>query len=115
MINFINTSISEIISRKYETAILNAIGMTSKQIRSMQMLESLIFALIVSLFYVPVSTLLSYLIIGVILRDSGAFKYHFSIVPIAVTMLLLIVTSVIIPLIVSKFITKKSAVERLSD
>ena len=115
MINFINTSISEIISRKYETAILNAIGMTSKQIRSMQMFESLIFALIVSLFYVPVSTLLSYLIIGVILRDSGAFKYHFSIVPIAVTMLLLIVTSVIIPLIVSKFITKKSAVERLSD
>ena len=113
MLNFMNTSISEIISRKYETAILNAIGMTSKQIRLMQILESLIFSLIVSIFYVPISTLLSYLIIGVILRDSDAFSYHFSVVPIAATMLLLLILSVLIPLAVSKFSVKNSTVERL--
>jgi putative ABC transport system permease protein len=115
VINYINTSMSEIISRRYELAVLNAIGMTSKQIRLMLISESLIFSFVVAAFFIPLGSFFSFFIIDVMLSGSGAFSYQFSITPIAVIMLLLITISVVIPLFVYKIVSKRNTIERLHD
>lgn len=115
VINYINTSMSEIISRRYELAVLNAIGMTSKQIRLMLISESLIFSFVVAAFFIPLGSFFSFFIIDVMLSGSGAFSYQFSITPIAVIMLLLITISVVIPLFVYKIVSKRNTIEWLHD
>lgn len=115
IINFINSSMTGILSRKYEFAVLNAIGMTSKQIKLMLVSESLIFTFGTAMFFIPLGTLFSYIIIGVILKESGSFIYHFSITPILTILLIFIIISVLLPLCFYKMISKKQIIERLRD
>ena len=60
VLNFFNTVMAGIIARKNEIAVLQAIGMTGKQVKEMLIIEGIIYtvgsgllALILSLLFIP--------------------------------------------------------------
>jgi len=115
VLNFINTSLADIFSRKYEFAVLQAIGMTTGQMRTMLITEGLYFIAITGVIFISIGTAASYLILNLFMTESMVYVYHFSILPIAISLSLLFLTAVIIPQIFYKAIAKKSVVERLYE
>lgn len=114
ILNFVNVIVTGIISRQNELAMLNAIGMSGKQMKKMLIWESG--------FYIGMAVILSItfgnvLIWGVCqietIQNQWAFHYQFTIIPILICLPLLLMFAFTIPLVFYKSICKKSVVERL--
>ncbi len=115
ILNFLNSMITSIISRKKEFAMMQSIGMTKNQLRRLLITEGLT--------YISITLILSYAIssfgIGVILRNtaimSGGFtSYKFTLLPLIICTPILLLIAVIIPYIAFKNIESESVVERLA-
>lgn len=113
ILNFINSMVTAIVSRQKEFAMIQSIGMTKRQLRSMLIDEGLYYA---------VSTLIaSYLLgtlgvaIGVRAMVSGDWTatFHFTLMPLVICTPILIVFAILIPYICFKNLEKQSIVERL--
>lgn len=113
ILNFINSMVTAIVSRKREFAMMQSIGMTKRQLRRMLIHEGLLYAII--------SLLLSYLLsipavtVGVRTMIAGDWTatYHFTILPLIICTPVLIGLAVLIPYLCFKNLEKQSIVERL--
>ena len=113
ILNFLNAVLTGIITRKHEFAVLQAIGMTGKQLRHMLMLEGLYYALLA----MAVSTVLS-VTLGPLIGAGCAnvfwfFVYKFSVLPLAVLLPVFILLGLAIPLVTYRGTARQSIVERL--
>ena len=113
ILNFINSMVTAIVSRQKEFAMIQSIGMTKRQLRSMLIDEGLYYA---------VSTLVaSYVLgtlgvaIGVRAMVSGDWTatFHFTLTPLVICTPILIIFAILIPYICFKNLEKQSIVERL--
>ena len=113
ILNFINSMVTSIVSRQKEFAMIQSIGMTKRQLRSMLIDEGLYYA---------VSTLVaSYVLgtlgvaIGVRAMVSGEWTatFHFTLTPLVICTPILIIFAILIPYICFKNLEKQSIVERL--
>ena len=113
ILNFINSMVTAIVSRQKEFAMIQSIGMTKRQLRSMLIDEGLYYA---------VSTLVaSYVLgtlgvaIGVRAMVSGEWTatFHFTLMPLVICTPILIIFAILIPYICFKNLEKQSIVERL--
>lgn len=112
VLNFINSMVTAIISRKREFAVMQSIGMTNRQLRRLLMLEGLYYAGVTLLF----SYSLGALTVGVIVRKlvyGGFSTFHFTLLPLVVCTPILIIFAVAIPYICFRNLEKQSIVERL--
>lgn len=112
ILNFINSMVTAILSRKREFAMLQSIGMTKRQLRNMLICEGLDYAVLTLL----ASFLISTLMVGVVIRAmvSGGFTtFHFTLLPLAICTPILIVFAIVIPYICFRNLEKQSIVERL--
>lgn len=112
ILNFINSMVTAILSRKREFAMLQSIGMTKRQLRNMLICEGLDYAVLTLL----ASFLISTLMVGVVIRAmvSGGFTtFQFTLLPLAICTPILIVFAIVIPYICFKNLEKQSIVERL--
>lgn len=82
ILNFVNSIITSILSRKQEFAILKAIGMTRRQLAIMSISEGILYALFTILFSVGFVLLLSKTILQSLLSEIWFFNYHFTLLPI---------------------------------
>ncbi len=115
ILNFINTVITGIIERNNEFAMLSAIGMTSKQLQLMLVIEGLIYAIISSFIGVGISFLFS-LFFAVKINEIIWFcDYQFSLMPILMILPIYIIPAIIIPLIAYYSVSKKTIIERLRE
>lgn len=114
ILNFTNTLSANILSRKYEFAILHAIGMTTKQIRTILIMEGLYFIVIICTILLTFGTLISFGIIQ-LFNSAHAFIYQFSITPIFISLLVLFVVAIIIPQYFYRAISKSTIVERINN
>lgn len=115
ILNFINTTSTNIISRKYEFAMLQAIGMTTKQNRNMLMLEGLYFIIISGIIFITIGYTVSFLIVRMLMENSPAFTYRFSILPLLISLPILFLMAIILPLCLYKIISKNTIVERIHE
>lgn len=113
VINFVNAVTTSIISRKRELAMMNAVGMTSKQTVQMLMWEGIHYAVFTAVCSVLIGTMLSLLLANSVAKELFFFTYHFTLLPIAVCVPILIVFSVIVPFAVYSTVCKDTIVERL--
>lgn len=113
ILNFINSMVTAIVSRQKEFAMIQSIGMTKRQLRSMLIDEGVYYA---------VSTLVaSYVLgtlgvaIGVRMMVSGDWTatFHFTLLPLVICTPILIVFAILIPYLCFKNLEKQSIVERL--
>lgn len=114
ILNFINVIVTGILTRQKELAMLNAIGMSGKQMKRMLIWESVTYIGGAIALTVTVGNLLGWLICQAeIVKNQWAFIYHFTVTPVVVCLPLLLFVAIGIPLIFYKSICKKSIVERL--
>lgn len=112
ILNFVNSMVTAIISRKKEFAMIQSIGMTKRQLCKMLTFEGLDYALLTLL----ISYLLGSLTVGVIVRAltaSGFSTFHFTLLPLVICTPVLIVFAILIPYLCFRNLDKQSLVERL--
>lgn len=112
VLNFINSMITAIVSRKREFAMIQSIGMTKKQLCKMLMYEGLMYAAIT----LAASYLVSTLAVGVIIRSmvAGGFTtFRFTLLPLHLCTPIVLLFAVLLPYLCFKNLEKQSIVERL--
>lgn len=115
VLNFINAVLTGIITRKREFAVLQAIGMTGKQLKQMLMYEGVMYTV-----GAVILSLLLNIVMGPVLKQVlGSmfwfFTYHFTVLPILIVAPIFIALGVGIPLVTYRVIAKHTIVERLHD
>lgn len=114
VLNFVNSMVTAIISRKKEFSMMQSIGMTKSQLCKMLTYEGLYYAGITLLC----SYVLSTITVGVIVRilvAGGYSTFQFTLLPLIICTPILIALAILIPYICFKNIQKQSIVERLRE
>ena len=112
VLNFVNSMVTAIVSRKREFAVIQSVGMTKKQLCRMLAYEGLFYAALT----LAASYLISSLAVGVAVRAivAGGFTtFRFTLLPLAVCTPILLAFAVLIPFLCFKDLEKQSIVERL--
>lgn len=112
VLNFINSMVTAIVSRKKEFAMIQSVGMTKRQLRKMLICEGLDYAAITLM----VSYIVSTLAVGIGVRAMTANEFstfHFTLMPLMICTPILLVFAVLIPFLCFKNLEKQSIVERL--
>ena len=115
IMNFINTMITSVISRRHELAMLQSIGMTKKQMNVMLICEGLTYAGLTAIFVLTLGTLICYFGVSAFMGGIWFFKFKFTIIPVLICLPVLFVLAVIVPVICYRIISKDSVVERLRE
>ncbi|MEN8904632.1 MAG: FtsX-like permease family protein [Clostridiales bacterium] len=109
VLNFINLICTNIISKKYELAVMQSIGMTRKQLKKMLSLEGFYHGIFTMIFIFTIGLPVSYYC----MRFFKIPDTYISVLPIVSMLIILFVFSWILPRIVYKFIGEKNLVERI--
>lgn len=112
ILNFINSMVTAIISRKREFAMIQSVGMTKRQLCRMLTFEGLYYAGMTLI----ASYILGALAVGVLVRGmaAGGFStFHFTLLPLILCTPVLIIFAMLIPYLCFKNLEKQSIVERL--
>ena len=112
VLNFINSMVTAIISRKREFAMIQSVGMTKRQLCQMLTAEGLYYAGMT----LAVSYILSALAVGIVVRGmvAGGFStFRFTLLPLLCCTPVLIALAVLIPYLCFRNLEKQSVVERL--
>ncbi len=112
VLNFINSMVTAIVSRKKEFAMIQSVGMTKRQLRKMLICEGLDYAAITLI----VSYIISTLTVGIGVRAITANEFstfHFTLMPLMICTPILLAFAVLIPFLCFKNLEKQSIVERL--
>ena len=113
VLNFFNAILTGITARRRELAVLQSIGMTTRQLRAMLALEGLLYTLGSALLAL-VLVLVTAPIVGPGLNGMfWFFTYHFTLWPIAVVLPLFAALGIGIPVVTCRITQRYSVVERL--
>ena len=113
ILNFINTIVTSVISRRLELAMLEAVGMTKNIQKKSLCIEGVIYGALSLLFGAILSSIISVLMIRPLEHDLFFYTYKFTLLPIVVVLPFLILVMVLIPYIVYKRAMKETIIERL--
>lgn len=112
VLNFVNSMVTAIISRKREFAMIQSIGMTKRQLCRMLMFEGG--------YYAGMTLIASYILatvtVGVIVRamvEGGFSTFHFTLFPLVCCTPILALLAVLLPYLCFRNLEKQSIVERL--
>lgn len=111
--NFINVMSVGVMSRRHELAVLESIGMSKKQLRSMLRYEGLDYAAITLLFTATLGNLVGYGLFRIFQTIVDYAVYHYPIIPVLTVYAIVLVICLITPEITYRGISKQPLVERL--
>lgn len=112
ILNFINSMITAIVSRKREFAMIQSVGMTKQQLQKMLILEGLSYTGLTLLASYTISTAAIMTVVRSMVEE-GYSTFRFTLMPLAVCTPILLLLAVLIPLASFKNLEKHSIVERL--
>lgn len=113
ILNFINSMVTAILSRKREFAMLQSIGMTKKQLRTMLVLEGLSYSALILITTFVLGSLATEIGVKSYLAGSWSSTYKFTIFPIIACTPIIIIFSILIPYLCIKNVEKQSIIERI--
>lgn len=112
-INFINLMITNMLTRKKEYAIMQSIGMTTKQLIKMIVNEGMVYAIISAALGIIFSAVIGSTMIKIICDTVWFMTYDLLLWPALVLSLLTLILSAVIPVIIFKAFNKDSIVEKI--
>ena len=113
ILNFFNSIMTGMMSRRYEFAVLQSIGMTGKQLRSMLIYEGLLYAACAILMSIVLSIIIEP-IAGRILENMFWFySYRFTLKGIFITAPVFLAAGAVLPALLYRGISRRSIIERL--
>lgn len=113
ILNFINSMITAIVSRQKEFAMIQSIGMTKRQLRSMLVDEGLYYAGITLITSYILGALAVAIVVRSMVYGDWTATFHFTLMPLVICTPVLILFAVLIPYICFKNLEKQSIIERL--
>ena len=113
LINLINTTLTNFLSRRQEIGILQAIGLSKKQLAQMLRYEGIIYALITTVFTVCVGSGLGVLCVNAIRAANPYYFYEFPWLVVLGYLLFLIFMQVILTAFMLNSLKKHSLVEQI--
>jgi putative ABC transport system permease protein len=115
ILNFFNSIMTGILSRRREFAVIQSVGMTSRQLRTMLIYEGLFYALSSVVTALILSLVLEPLLGKVLDSMYWFYDYHFTILPVLFTVPVFVILGVLIPMTLYGQAAKQSVVERLRE
>lgn len=113
ILNFINTMMTSILTRRQELAMLEAVGMSRGQQRRMLQYEGLAYAALTG----AVSLLLGGLLNATVIRSMGSqiffFTWRFTVLPVALCLPVLALVVLFVPVLCYRSMCRESVVERM--
>lgn len=113
VLNFMNTIVTSVLSRKQEFAMMEAVGMTGKQLKEMLCCEGAYYALYTVIAALVLSSVLSVTAVRSIGEGFFFFSWKFTVMPVVLCIPVILVIVVIVPLVCYKSMSKVSMVERM--
>lgn len=115
ILNFFNAILTGIITRKREFAMLQSVGMTGKQLKTMLVYEGLFYALGAGFLSLILAIVLSPLTGAALGNMFWFFTYHFTVTPILLLLPIFALLGALVPLVIYRFVAKSTIVERLRE
>ena len=115
VLNFFNAMMTGILSRKREFAVLQAVGMTNKQLKTMLVYEGLYYALSSALSAFVLSLAINPLVGDLLEKLFWFFSARFTILPVLLAMPIFAMLGWLIPCMMYYNAAKCSVVEQLRD
>lgn len=115
ILNFINSIVTEIISRRREFAMLQSIGMTNDQVQKTLIWEGISYIAISGAISFVVGSILAWLVLRALNGVILFFEYQFQILPFVIMLPILVLVAALAPVICYRQLRKKSIVERLRE
>ena len=115
VLNFVNAVLTGILSRKRELAVLQSVGMTGRQLKTMLTFEGLLYALGSILLALLLTLLLRPLASRLLEAMFWFFSYRFTVTPILLLTPIFTLLGVLTPLAVYHAVSKSTIVERLRE
>lgn len=115
VLNFINTMLTSVITRKREFAMLQSIGLTNNQLKKMLLYEGMYYVGFTAVISFLIGSILSVSVISAFNSVVKYFEYHFTIVPFISVIPIFFVIAFVVPLIAYYNAKKLSIVERLRE
>ena len=115
ILNFFNAIMTGILSRKREFAVLQAVGMTNKQLKAMLVYEGLLYALCSALSALVLSFILNPLVGDLLENMFWFFSANFTIIPVLFAIPAFALLGWLIPSIMFNHAAKYSIVEQLRE
>lgn len=115
VLNFINAVLTGILTRKREFAVLQSIGMTGKQLKTMLVYEGLYYTLLALALSLALSLLLGPLAGNAVSNLFWFFSYHVTVLPLLLVLPVFLVLGILVPLAVYRSVARFTIVERLRE
>ena len=115
ILNFFNAIMTGILSRKREFAVLQAVGMTNQQLKTMLVYEGLFYALSSAVVALVLSFVLNPLVGDLLENMFWFFSAKFTIVPVIIAIPIFALIGWLIPSGMYDHAAKHSIVEQLRD
>ncbi|BBF43985.1 ABC transporter, permease protein [Lachnospiraceae bacterium KM106-2] len=115
IMNFINLQVDSIISKRVEYAMLEAVGMTKKQILRKVLIENLIYSSITILLSVCALFFFGKRMVYAIVGEDmiNLYEYHFDLKVYLIEIPVLCALSYLVPKVILQKVSKKSVIERI--
>lgn len=113
VLNLMNAMITGILARKQEFAMMQAVGMTGKQLEGMLTMEGIWYGVWTLLLSLTLGNVVSYGLIYMLGKNMAYFEWRFYLFPMAVSIPVIVFIAVILPIICYHTLCKKSIIERL--
>ncbi len=115
VLNFVNAVLTGILTRRMELAILQSIGMTGKQLKTMLVIEGLLYALGSITLALIFSLTVGPLAASVLEKMFWFFSYHPTFMSILIIAPIFALVGCVVPLLVYRSVSKLTIVERLRE
>ncbi|MDO4261109.1 MAG: ABC transporter permease [Eubacteriales bacterium] len=115
VLNFFNAVLTGILARKREFAVLQSIGMTGRQLKTMLVWEGLLYALTAVLSALLLNLVLGPLSASVLEGMFWFFTYKLTLLPVLLALPVFALLGVLIPLAAYKNAARRTIVERLRE
>ncbi len=115
ILNFINSMLTSILTRRREFAMLQSMGMTRRQLSQMLMAEGVWYGAAASLVSLILGVAASLLVVRTLGAGFWFFSYHFTVLPLLLTVPVLLAVGILLPALMLRSVEKQSIVERLRE
>lgn len=115
VLNFFNAMMTSILSRRREFAVLQAVGMTGRQLRAMLVWEGLLYTLGSGLVSGVLSAVINPLAGRLLENAYWFYRYHYTIMPVLLLVPAFALLGYAIPALMYRQAQKQSVVERLRE
>lgn len=113
ILNFVNTILTSIFTRRRELATLQSVGMTSRQMMKMLRWEGCDYIILTAIISIPLCIISTWMLVRPICEKIWFLEFQVTVWPLCAVLLLMILTGMAMPYIAHRTMTRQSITERL--